>query len=122
MSVEKKISIAKALVSQLHSSEEAIDTALIESSHLIETYVTSRRAIGVSATIGSDVHRHTLEAMMALRLAQEHMTAAHKGLTELQADIGLRHVAIIPAGSKPEKDSKEDRRPVFKVEQVTTDA
>jgi hypothetical protein len=101
MSTEKKTNIAKALASQLHVTEEAIDTALAEAANLIETYVTSRRAIRMSTIIGNDVHQNTLKAMMALSTAQQHMTAAHANLPLVQAQVGLGNVAILPADDKP---------------------
>ncbi|ESQ78807.1 hypothetical protein [Asticcacaulis sp. YBE204] len=107
MSKEKKINVARALTAQLHASEEAIDTALTEAAHLIETYVTSRRAINMSAIIGADVHKHTLEAMIALRDAQEHMSAAHAALRQVQTQVGLSPSAVVPINDKPEKDDKD---------------
>ena len=101
MSKERKTNIAKALASQLHVTEEAIDTALAEAANLIETYVTSRRAIRMSTIIGNDVHQNTLKAMMALSTAQQHMTAAHANLTLVQEQVALGHVAILPADDKP---------------------
>ena len=103
MSKEKKINIAKALAAQLHATEEAIDTALAEAANLIETYVTSRRAIHMSTIVGNDVHQNTLKAMMALSTAQAHMTAAHANLTLVQEQVGIGHVAILPAEDKPPK-------------------
>lgn len=107
MSQEKTINVAQALVAQLHATEEAIDTALAEAAHLIETYVTSRRAIMLSATSSGDVHENTLQAMLALRSAQTHMTAAHKGLSRLQRAIGLEPTAIIPPYDKEDDKKKE---------------
>ncbi len=101
MTKEKKTNIAKALASQLHVTEEAIDTALSEAANLIETYVTSRRAIRMSTIIGNEVHQNTLKAMLALSTAQQHMTAAHANLTLVQEQVGLGHVAILPAEDKP---------------------
>jgi len=101
MLTEKKTNIAKALAAQLHVTEEAIDSALAEAANLIEAYVTSRRAIRMSTIIGNDVHQNTLKAMMALSTAQQHMTAAHANLTLVQAQVGLGHVAILPAEDKP---------------------
>jgi len=101
----KKAGIARAVMTQLHASEEAIDTALSETAHLIETYVTSRRAIRVAASLGPDVHRHTLEAMLALRQAQERMSDAHTALRRVQDEVGLTPAAVVPINDKPEKDS-----------------
>lgn len=101
MSKEKKINIAKALAAQLHATEEAIDTALTEAAHLVETYVTSRRAVRMSTVISGDVHRNTLQAMLALNTAQRHMTAAHEALTLVQTQVGLRGVAVVPPEDKP---------------------
>jgi len=39
MSPDKTINVARAVMSQLHSTEEAIDTALGEAANLMETYV-----------------------------------------------------------------------------------
>ena len=104
MSKEKTINVAKALTVQLHATEEAIDTALSEAAHLIETYVTSRRAIRMSATISGEVHESTLKAMMALNAAQQHMTAAHQGLTRVQKQLHLEPDAIVPIYDKPPAD------------------
>ena len=101
MSKERKTNVAKALAAQLHVTEEAIDTALAEAANLIETYVTSRRAIRMSTIIGNDTHQNTLKAMMALSTAQQHMTAAHASLSLVQDQVGLGHVAILPADDKP---------------------
>ena len=102
LSREKKINVARALASQLHTTEEAIDTALTEAAHLIETYVTSRRAVRMSTVISGDVHHNTLQAMLALNAAQQHMTAAHDGLIEVQAQIGLGDVMVGEPDDKPD--------------------
>ena len=102
MSQTTKINVAKALTSQLHVTEEAIDTALAEAAHLIETYVTSRRAIRQSAMIACEAHDSTLKAMMALNAAQMHMREAHQALSRIQTQIGIRSDAIIPPFDKPD--------------------
>ncbi|HVZ29299.1 MAG TPA: hypothetical protein VG839_02825 [Asticcacaulis sp.] len=104
MSRDKKINVANGLVTQLRATEEAIDTALTEAAHLIETYITSRRAIRMSTVIAGDVHQNTLQAMLALNLAQQHMTAAHQGLARVQREVGLRPTDIIPPDDKPGGD------------------
>jgi len=105
MSKEKKAGIARAVMTQLHASEEAIDTALSETAQLIETYVTSRRAIRMTASLGPDVHRHTLDAMLSLRQAQERMSEAHSALRRVQDEVGLTPAAVVPINDKPEKES-----------------
>ncbi len=102
MSKERKINVAKALATQLHTAEEAIDTALSEAAHLIETYVTSRRAIRMSTVISGDVHQSTLQAMLALNTAQRHMTDAHEGLKTVQSQVGLGGVMVVPPNDKPD--------------------
>ena len=96
MRKERTLNVAKALASQLHVTEEAIDTALSEAAHLIDAYVTSRRAIHMSPVISGDVHENTLKAMMALSQAQQHLTAAHNGLARIQDKIGLANAVITP--------------------------
>ena len=102
MSQDTKVNVAKALTVQLHVTEEAIDTALSEAAHLIEAYITSRRAVRMSAMISGDVHEHTLKAMMALNTAQQHMADAHRGLSLVQKQVGIRADAIIPPFDKPD--------------------
>jgi len=106
MSRERTINVAKALTVQLHATEEAIDTALSEAAHLIETYVNSRRAIRMSTIISGDVHENTLKAMLALNAAQQHMTAAHKSLTQVQAQLRLEPTAIGHSYEKPPSDDQ----------------
>ena len=101
MSHSTKVNVAKALTVQLHVTEEAIDTALSEAAQLIETYVSSRRAIRQSAQIGGEAHENTLRAMLALNSAQQYMTAAHQALSRIQAEIGLAVDDIIPPFDKP---------------------
>ncbi len=101
MSKQTKINVAKALTAQLHVTEEAIDTALSEAAHLIEAYVSSRRAIRQSAMVAGEAHGFTLQAMMALNIAQGHMTSAHQALSRIQAQIGLAADDIIPPFDKP---------------------
>jgi hypothetical protein len=84
MSKQRKINVAKALAVQLHATEEAIETALAEAAHLIETYVSSRRAIRLSTVAVNEVYQNTLEAMQALNGAQARMTTAHNALAKLQ--------------------------------------
>lgn len=96
MRKERTLNVARALASQLHVTEEAIDSALSEAAHLIDAYVTARRAIRMSPVISGDVHENTLKAMMALSQAQQHLTAAHNGLSLIQNKIGLANAVITP--------------------------
>lgn len=91
---EKKINVAKAVTAQLHTTEEAIDQALIEAANLVETCVSSRRAVHLSTTQGQKVHHSTLMAMKALADAQTHMSDAHEELNALKDSMGL--TALIP--------------------------
>jgi len=102
MRKERTLNVAKALKSQLHVTEEAIDTALSEAAHLIEAYVTSRRAIHMSTTVPGHVHENTLKAMMALNTAQQYMTAAHEGLEVIQKQLGIEAI-VDPYYTDPEK-------------------
>ena len=102
MRKERTLNVAKALASQLHVTEEAIDTALSEAAHLIDTYVTSRRAVHMSATVGGNVYEETLKAMTALSQAQRCMSAAHGELTRLSERMGIS--AVIPPPGTNNKD------------------
>jgi enamine deaminase RidA (YjgF/YER057c/UK114 family) len=97
---ERKLNVAKALATQLHTAEEAIDTALSEAANLIEAYVSSRRAVHMSTIVANDVHQNTLKAMLALNDAQRHMSQAHEGLVVVKDYAGLA-TATLPANDKP---------------------
>ena len=107
MSTEKTISVAKAVQVQIHATEEAIDTALSEAAHLMETYVTSRRALELSPSRSTEINENTLKAMQALNEAQAYMADAHRGLTRIRKQIGVP-VAVMPWKDSPEKDGKND--------------
>lgn len=106
MSQDRKLNVARAVTAQLHSVEEAIDTALGEAANLIETYISSRRAVRLSTMYAGEVHDHTLQAMLALHAAQQHMSEAHRGLSRIQAQIGVEKDAIIPPYDKPPEGDK----------------
>lgn len=103
MRKERTLNVAKGLAAQLHATEEAIDTALSEAAHLIDAYITSRRAVHLSTTVPGDVHENTLKAMMALNSAQQYMTAAHNGLSRLQERLGIDISAVVPVQDFPDK-------------------
>jgi len=111
MSNQTKINVARALAQQLHTTEEAIETALAEAAYLIETYVNSRRAIRLSTVAVNDIYQNTLEAMQALNTAQTHMTDAHNALVRLQARIGLNDTVVVPIDDKPDPDSPGNTTP-----------
>lgn len=119
MTREKKLNIARALTAQLHATEEAIDTALNEAAHLIEIYISSRRAINMSTIIGTQTHAHTLEAMRALNTAQIHMGAAHESLVSIQTQVGLGAHAMGPS-DKPERGGPEDKPLIQPTNQALT--
>ena len=111
MSREKTINVGKALTVQLHATEEAIDSALSEAAHLIETYVSSRRAIRMSTVITGDIHENTVKAMLALSEAQQYMTAAHNGLSRVQKQLRIEADAIVPPFDKPPEGISPETRP-----------
>lgn len=104
MSRERTLNVAKAVTAQIHTTEEAIDTALGEAAHLIETFITSRRTLRRAAMMGNEAHDATIKAMVALHAAQQHMTDAHKALSRVQSQLGLEASAIIPPYDKPPED------------------
>jgi len=110
MPKDEKIKIARALASQLHLTEEAIDTALTEAALLIENCVQSRRAVRIGTMSGTNVHENTLKAMMALSDAQKHMSLAHSELNQIKSNMGLS--AIAPIFDKPESKAKLEKAPI----------
>jgi tRNA U34 5-carboxymethylaminomethyl modifying GTPase MnmE/TrmE len=112
MSKQRKINVAKALAAQLHATENAIETALGEAAHLLETYISSRRAVRLSTVAVNDVYRATLKAMQSLNLAQARMTNAHNALSRLQGQIGLDVSLVAPIDDKPDPGSPGDNNGV----------
>ncbi|MBP2158167.1 MULTISPECIES: hypothetical protein [Asticcacaulis] len=102
MSIEKTVNVARAVQVQIRAAEEAIDTALGEAAHLMETYITSRRALELSPARSTEVNENTLKAMQALNEAQGYMAEAHRGLTRIRKHIG------VPAAMMPLDDSPKD--------------
>lgn len=102
MSTEKTVNVARAVQTQIRAAEEAIDTALGEAAHLMETYITSRRALELCPARATEVNENTLKAMQALNEAQGYMAEAHRGLTRIRKHIG------IPAAMMPIDDSPKD--------------
>lgn len=110
MSVEKTINVAKAVQVQVHATEEAIDTAMSEAANLIETYVTSRRALQLSTSRATEVTENTLKAMQALNEAQQYMTAAHIGLSRIRKHIGVPS-AVMPNRDSPATQPERNEEP-----------
>jgi hypothetical protein len=100
MSTEKTISVARAVQVQIRAAEEAIDTALGEAAHLMETYITSRRALELSPARSTEVNENTLKAMQALNEAQTYMAEAHRGLSRIRKHIGIP-AAMMPLYDTP---------------------
>jgi hypothetical protein len=108
MSTEKTINVARAVQVQIHAAEEAIDTALGEAAHLMETYITSRRALELSPARSTEINANTLKAMQALNEAQAYMAEAHRGLTRIRKHIGVP-AAVMPFEDSPTGEEKEPK-------------
>ncbi|ESQ77675.1 hypothetical protein [Asticcacaulis sp. AC402] len=108
MSRERTLNVAKAVTSQLHVTEEAIDSALAEAAHLLETCISSRRAIRMSTLLTTEVNDSTIEAMKALHTAQTHMAQAHRTLTKIQDQLGLDDTLMPPPFDKPPEDPPKE--------------
>ena len=97
----KRLNIAKALASQLHVAEEAVDTAMQESANLVEACISSRRAVGVSTVVGTDVHKHVLLAMAKMNEAQSDLKLAHQSLSEIGESLGMPITVAFPLPKDP---------------------
>ena len=97
----KTMNIAKALASQLPVAEEAVDTAMQESANLVEACISSRRAVGASTVMGTDVHKHVLLAMAKMNEAQSDLKLAHQSLSHIGESMGLPITAAFPLPKEP---------------------
>jgi hypothetical protein len=92
---------ATAVAQSLFATETAIDGALSKAAEFVGMMPMARQDARLSAVVGQDAMDHAVSAMSALNEARRAIVAAHKALSDVQAQIGLGPVAFGAAGDKP---------------------
>jgi hypothetical protein len=86
----EKALIAQRVANRLFSTENSVDSAILEASQLMAALIEARQEMGVAATLGTDVVSKIAVAMTALSAAREACVDAHNQLAEVKLRIGVR--------------------------------
>jgi len=100
--MKRKI-LAHQVADQLFAAEAAIDGALAAVASLTAMLPNARIDARISAMVGQTVFERTSETIAALATARRGIVETHRELSGVQAEIGLRHVAL-GGWTKPEDD------------------
>lgn len=100
--MKRKI-VAHQVADQLFAAEAAIDSALSAVASLTAMLPTARMDARISAVVGQSVFERTSETIAALATARRGIVETHRELSGVQAEIGLRHVAL-GGWEKPPED------------------
>jgi len=99
-----KVEAATAVATKLLAAEDAVDTAMIRHTQLLEQMVEARKVLGVSATTGELAQVRVCDAIAALSEAHRAVMAAHAALASVEKKMDLRVSAGL--GDKPEEEPK----------------
>jgi hypothetical protein len=85
-----KALVAQRLANQLASTENAVDSAIKETSVLLSGMLDARQELKVSAVFGDDAARKVTDAIAALAVARQSIIDAHNELAVLKLRAGIR--------------------------------
>ena len=88
--------IAKGVADKLFATEDSVDMAMVRASQLLETMITARQTLRVSATTGEVDQARVAEAISALSEARRAVMAAHGALASVQQKMGIVDTAVGP--------------------------
>lgn len=92
---------AEAVAEALFAAEKAIDAAIASTAALTTLMPAQRDAANLSVMIGQDALISAIETMRALGQARQGIVETHKGLSQVQHEIGLSAVSFGGGGIKP---------------------
>ena len=84
-----KIETAKGVATKLFATEEAIDTAMVCASQLLESMVEGRKTLKLSAVAAEAAQSRVAESIGAMAEARRAIMAAHSSLQNLQRKMGI---------------------------------
>ena len=86
----EKALVAQRVANRLFSTENSVDAAILEASHLMAALIEARQEMGVAATLGTTAVSKIAVAMSALTAAREACVEAHHELAEVKLRVGVR--------------------------------
>jgi hypothetical protein len=86
----EKVFVAQRVANKLHSTEAALDGAMVEATELLTDLLKARADLNISTTFADDVQVKLMGALGALSEARTAMVGVHKELGEAQLRIGVR--------------------------------
>jgi hypothetical protein len=102
----EKVFVAQRVATKLFASENAVDTAMVETAELMADLLKARKDLGISAVVGDRAASKLAEAMTALSAARSAMVEAHNELNDVKLRIGVR-TKMIGVEDKPKEASPE---------------
>lgn len=85
-----KVLVAQTVANRLFATEDAIDTALMEASQLLQTMLQARQDLGLSAVVADKAPAQLSQAIAALTAARSAVVEVHGALEETKLRIGIR--------------------------------
>lgn len=99
--LSNKVEIAKGVLTDLHSTEAAIDAAMVEAARLMQTMIEARSELGLAATVGAGAMTRVVGSVAELGQARAEIVEAHNELNALRLRMGMR-TSMIGGLEKPE--------------------
>lgn len=88
--VSNKVQIGQGVLADLHATEAAIDTAMVEATRLMQTLIAARQELGLAATFGNAALSRVAATVGELSQARGEIVSAHEELNELRLRMGMR--------------------------------
>ena len=85
-----KAIVAQRLANQLATTENAVDSAIKETSQLLTGMLDARLELKTSAVFGDSAARKVTDAIAALAVARQSVIDAHNEMAELKLRAGIR--------------------------------
>jgi hypothetical protein len=101
----EKALVAQRLANQLASTENAVDSAMKETSQLLNGMIDARQELKLSAVFGDDAARKVTDAIAALAVARQSIIDAHNEMAELKLRAGIRTKLVV--SDKPSNVSSD---------------
>ncbi len=102
----EKALVAQRLANQLASTENAVDSAMKETSQLLNGMLDARQELKLSAVFGDEAARKVTDAIAALAVARQSIIDAHNEMAELKLRAGIRTKLTVV--DKPDSISSDD--------------
>ena len=85
-----KAIVAQRVANQLATTENAVDSAIKETSQLLTGMIDARLELKTSAVFGDTAARKVTDAIAALAVARQAVIDAHNEMAELKLRAGIR--------------------------------